>query len=71
MFLPRSLGRPRSGQLSERTRESGEGVGGGGKGKKVFEVVGTCFVEDCFYAPAFVLRFISLAAFDFGDLESW
>lgn len=39
--------------------------------KKSFEAVGTCFMEDRFYAPAFVLRFISLAAFDFGHLETW
>lgn len=44
----------------------------GGEGKeKSFEAVGTCFMEDRFYAPAFVLRFISLAAFDFGHLETW
>lgn len=35
MFLPRSLGRPRSGQLSERAREGG----GGGKGKKVSKLL--------------------------------
>lgn len=64
MFLPRSLGRPRPERpLSERARERGK--------EKSFEAVGTCFVEDRFYAPAFVLRFISLAAFDFGHLETW
>lgn len=63
MFLPRSLERPRSGQLSEGELEGG---GGEGKEKKVSKLLEPVSWKTVFTPPLSCFRFISLAAFDFG-----